>query len=80
MSMERLTAVFRDVFEKPDLILNPKMSAKDVDNWDSFNHINLVASIETEFSVSFTTDEIADLQNVGDLIELLKSKGVEISW
>lgn len=49
-------------------------------NWDSFNHINLVASIETEFGVSFTTDEIADMQNVGDLVELLKSKNVDISW
>lgn len=80
MSIERLTAVFRDVFENLNLVLSPKMSAKDVDNWDSFNHINLVASIETEFGVSFTTDEIADLQNVGDLVKLLKSKGVEISW
>ena len=80
MLLDQLTAVFRDIFEKPELKLYPSMSARDVDNWDSFNHINLVASVEIEFSVSFTTEEIGELQNVGGLVVLLQSKGVDIAW
>jgi acyl carrier protein len=80
MSVEKLTAIFQDVLEDSNLALTKTLSAKDVGSWDSFNHINLVISIETEFAIRFTTEEIGNLQNVGDLVELLIRKGVSINW
>jgi len=80
MSVEKLTAIFQDVLEDSNLALTKTLSAKDVGSWDSFNHINLVISIETEFAIRFTTEEIGNLQNVDDLVELLIRKGVSINW
>ena len=80
MSIERVRSVFREVFEDKGLEVFPEMTARDVDTWDSFNHINLVISIETEFAIRFTTEEIGNLQNVDDLVELLIRKGVSINW
>jgi acyl carrier protein len=80
MNIERLRGVFREVFENPTLEITPATTARDVENWDSFNHINLVIAIETEYGVKFKTKEIKDMANVGDLVTLLRAKGVEIDW
>ena len=79
-NMDRLTAEFRETFEDHTLELSPEMTATDVENWDSFNHINLVIAIETAFDITFATKEIAAMQNVGDLITSLKGNGIDISW
>lgn len=80
MSIERLTGVFREVFEDPALEITPALTARDVPNWDSFNHINLVIAIESEFNVKFKTKEIKDMAHVGDLVTLLRAKGCTIDW
>jgi len=69
-----------EVFEDPELEISPAMTARDVANWDSFNHINLVIAIETEFNVRFKTKEIKDMANVGDLVPSLRAKGCAIDW
>lgn len=80
MSIESLRGVFREVFEDPSLEITPEMTARDVPQWDSFNHINLVIAIEGEFNVRFKTKEIKDMANVGDLVTLLRAKGCTIDW
>lgn len=69
---QKLTEVFRTIFNIPDLELRDDLTAADVPGWDSFNHVNLVIAIEMEFGVTFTTDEISALQNVGDMKRLLQ--------
>lgn len=70
----KLTDIFRTVFNVPDLVMRDDLTARDVASWDSFNHVNLIIAVETEFGVRFTTEEVASLQKVGDLKELLKRK------
>ncbi len=70
----KLTEVFRTVFNDPDLEPHEEMTAQDVPDWDSFNHVYLITMIEEQFSVSLTTKEVSRFQNVGDLIQLLDSK------
>ena len=72
--LDELTDIFRTLFDAPALELRNELTAKDVEGWDSFNHINLVIAIEEHFNVRFTTEEIAGLRNVGDMKELLARK------
>lgn len=72
-----VTPIFREVFASPDLELSENLSAKDVEGWDSFAHINLIVALETELGVSFTTPELGQMRCVGDLITLLEGKGVK---
>ena len=65
--LEILTEIFRTLFNNPELNLDDELVATDVPGWDSFNHINLVINVEEEFEVKFTNDEVAKMQNVGDL-------------
>jgi acyl carrier protein len=80
MNIDKLQGVFREVFEDSELAIVPEMTAQDVPEWDSFNHINLVVALEEAFSVVFSSDEIARMRNVGDLVERLQKKGISIRW
>lgn len=69
-----LTEIFRDVFDDPAMEVTPELSANDVAEWDSFNHINVVVASEQRFGVKFHTSEIESLRNVGEFVELIDRK------
>lgn len=70
----RLTEIFEDVFDEDALRITPELSAKDVDGWDSLTHIRLILTIEKAFKIKFSTSEIGKLENVGDLVQLIKAR------
>ena len=71
---DELTEILRDVFDNPNVVATPELSAKDVPEWDSFNHINVVLAAEMRFGVKFRTSEIEGLRNVGDFVALIERK------
>ena len=79
-NIDKVNTVFQTVFDDGDLSVVPEMSAKDVDGWDSFNHINLIVALEEEFEFSFTTEEIDNMSCVGDLVSILQQRGLDISF
>ena len=72
--MQGLTDVFREVFDQSQLVLRDNMTAADVENWDSLNHIDLIVAVERKFKIKFTTREIMGLDTVGDLAGLTATK------
>jgi acyl carrier protein len=70
----QLSTIFEDVFDDDSIQLTPELSAKDVDGWDSLTHIRLILTVEKKFKVKFSTSEIGKLENVGDLISLIKAR------
>ncbi len=71
---EKLTETFREVFDEPDLVVRSETTAKDVLDWDSLTHIQLLVALEQTFEVRFNTGEVAGLADVGAMIELIASK------
>jgi acyl carrier protein len=71
---DRLTEVFRRVFDDHSLVLIESMTADDVDGWDSLSHINLILAIELEFGIEFKPNEIQSFENVGELIQCIELK------
>ena len=72
---DSITPVFRDVFDDPALTLTEELSANDVPNWDSLNHITLIVELEALTGLTLSTDDLVNLQNVGDFVRLLAEKG-----
>jgi acyl carrier protein len=70
----RLTEVFQDVFDEDFIQVTPELTAKDVDGWDSVNHIRLMLTVEKAFKVKLSTSEIGNLANVGDLVKLIEAR------
>ena len=69
-----LTPIFHDLFDDENLILTHGLSAGDVPEWDSFNHINLIVAVEATFKIKFQTAELESLQTVGHLVDLISKK------
>jgi acyl carrier protein len=44
-----LTEIFRDIFDDDTLVLKPEMTADDVPEWDSHNHISIIVATEVRF-------------------------------
>lgn len=71
---DRLEEVFRQVFDNDALQLRDQMKAADIEGWDSVAHINLMFGIEQAFGVRFKGNELADMNNIGELKAFLARK------
>ena len=69
-----LTEIFHELFGDETIALTPDTTAADVNGWDSFNNINIIAGAEERFGVKLGTREIDSLANVGDLARLILAK------
>ncbi len=70
----RLDEIFQDVFDEDSIKVTPELSAKEVDGWDSLTHIRLILTVEKAFKIKSSTSEIGKLENVGDLVTLIKAR------
>ena len=70
----KLNEVFRDVFDDETIEVNDETTSKDIEDWDSLEHINLVVAVEKSFGVKFNMGEVAKLKNVGEMADLILSK------
>ncbi|WP_158823152.1 acyl carrier protein [Granulicella sp. S156] len=70
----QLTTIFHDLFDDDSIVLNPGLTAAEVPEWDSFNHINLIVAIESRFGIKFQTAELESMHTVGHLADLIQSK------
>ena len=68
------TEIFQNVFSDPQLSVTTDTSASDIAEWDSLAQITLLMSMEQTFEIQFSLDEVEDLQNVGEIVELILAK------
>lgn len=71
---EKLTPIFRDVFDDDTLVPVATMTAADVAEWDSLSHIRLIVAVERAWGIRFTIPEVATLDNVGQFVALIERK------
>ncbi len=66
-----LNEVFREVFDDDTIVVGPSTTANDIEDWDSLEHITLVAAIESRFQVKFKVGEVVRFRNVGEMADIL---------
>jgi acyl carrier protein len=72
--LKQLNEIFIDTLENDSIVLTEETTAKDVDEWESLNHVQLVVAIEKRFKIRFNAREIQGWKNVGEIIECIQSK------
>lgn len=72
--LDKVNDIFKDVFNREDLVINFETTAKDVEDWDSLRQITLIEVIEDEFNMRFTMDEVVGMENVGSMIDIILSR------
>ena len=68
---ERLNKVFQDVFDDDTIEVHDETTADDIDEWDSFEHINLVVAVEDEFSFKIPMGKVVTMKNVGEMVDII---------
>lgn len=72
--LELLNPIFIDVFENDDIKIFLETSSKDIEEWDSLTHIQLIVEIEKYFKIRFSSKEIQSWSTVDELIETIIQK------
>ncbi len=76
-TLKRLGELFQEVFDDDELSITRETTARDVVEWDSLMHVNLVLTVERWFEIRFSSSEVAGMASVGDLIDLIDAKRAE---
>ncbi len=74
---ERLNEVFRDVFDDESIVVNETTTSADIEDWDSLEHINLLAAVEQEFGMKFSMGQVVTMKNVGEMADIILSQTKE---
>ena len=69
-----VTKILIEVLDNDSILLNKETTANDIEEWDSLTHVQLIVAIEKHFDIRFTTTEIQNFRNVGDMCETIKAK------
>jgi acyl carrier protein len=76
MNTKRVEAIVAQVLGVPPEQINDDSGPGSLTAWDSVTHIDIMLSMEVEFSVSLSADEMVSLLSVGALKQALAAKGV----
>lgn len=71
---DKLTEVFRDVFDGESIRVTEATTSNDIADWDSLEHINLIAAVEQEFHIKFNMGQVVSMKNVGEMADIIISQ------
>ncbi len=69
--LEIIRSILCEVTGHKDIVISKSSSSRDVPGWDSIAHIALILAVERQFFFRMRASEIAQLTNVGSLIDLI---------
>lgn len=70
----KLNEVFQDVFDDESITVTETTTADDIEEWDSLEHINLLAAVEQEFGMKFNMGQVVSMKNVGEMADIIISQ------
>jgi len=68
--------ILRDLLLDDSIMLTMETQRQEVPNWDSFNYINFIVTVEIEFGVKFKVADIESFANVGAIVAELKNLSI----
>jgi acyl carrier protein len=74
MISDRFKKVILNELGLEDWEINDDTIANQVQGWDSLKHINIILSLEEEYSIRLKSLEVLKCKKIGDLQNLVNSK------
>jgi len=74
--LAKFTRILRDLLLDDSIVLTMETRREEVPNWDSFNYINFIVTVEIEFGVKFKVADIESFANVGAIVAELKNLSI----
>lgn len=71
MTVDDFRLLLEDVLDQSGLVIGPETTAKDIEDWDSLNHVRVLLRIEQHYGIDLPLGDIEASQNVGDLLAVI---------
>jgi len=71
--LDAFTRILRDILLDETITLTSETRRDEVPNWDSFSYINFMVAVEGNFGVKFRVADIESFENVGAIVQRLKT-------
>lgn len=72
--MEKIITIISEVFELVPAEVKWPVKIRELERWDSFNHIGLIIAVENEFDISFEPSEVEAIHTSEDLLKFVNAK------
>lgn len=69
---EKVYQIISQLMETPVASINENSSAEDIVKWDSLKHMDLMMTLEEEFEIQFTDEEIVELSDVKSILAAIQ--------
>ncbi len=69
-----LQQIIREAVDNEEVVINDTTVASDVEGWDSLAQILIVGELQNELGVKFTSAEVNNCSNVGELVAAIIAK------
>lgn len=66
--LKKIKEIFLEILENDELAFDENFSMQTCPDWDSVVTVQVVMAVEAEFGVKFSTDEVANMKSVSDIL------------
>lgn len=73
---DQIKAILSELFNVSTTEISDAFAMENTESWDSLRHMELIVSLESEFNVQFTADEITEMLTFEKIAAILSGKGV----
>ena len=73
ISETKLLIILEEVFEKDSVDMDVQDSFREYDEWDSLTQLTLVATLDDEFNINVTSDELEEITSILDILNLINN-------
>jgi acyl carrier protein len=76
--MEKIKKLVSEVLMLPTAQVHDALSMKTTESWDSLKHMELIATIEQDYGIELTMDDIVAMGSFKGITDVLAKKGVAL--
>lgn len=75
MNIEKeIKEIMAKILEVQEIEIKEDTAIGDLANWDSINHLKIIATIEEKFHIQFTPDVLMDIEDFSDMVRATKER------
>ena len=71
---EKIEVLLAEVLQIPAATITDDLAMTDLDIWDSLKHMELIMTLEQNFGLQLSFDEIVRMRSVGEIKRVLKER------
>jgi acyl carrier protein len=75
---KNLEQLLAELLQIPVAEVTDELAMQNLEVWDSLKHMELIASLEEQFDVQLSFEEIVMMRSVGDIRRVMNSKGATV--